>query len=89
MYRKLVEERGEKTQVRFFNIQLPVSLSFPAPWFRLTDLRDGRLADLHGYRLKLGVGGQVQLVVPQQLEERGDISFHFLITNQTLIYIST
>lgn len=35
-----------------------------------TDLRDGGLANIHSYRLKLGVGGQVQLVVPQQLEER-------------------
>lgn len=34
-----------------------------------TDLRDGGLADLHSYRLKLWIGGQVQLVVPQQLQE--------------------
>lgn len=35
--------------------------------FLATDLRDGRLADLHRYRLKLWVCGQVQLIVPQQL----------------------
>lgn len=34
-----------------------------------TDLRDGGLADLHSYRLKLWVGGQVQFVVPQQLQD--------------------
>lgn len=38
--------------------------------FLATDLRDGRLADLHRYRLKLWVCGQVQLIVPQQLGER-------------------
>lgn len=32
-------------------------------------LRDGALADLHSHRLELWVGGQIQLVVPQQLKK--------------------
>lgn len=33
-------------------------------------LRNGGLANLHGHRFKLWVGGKVQFVVPQQLSDR-------------------
>lgn len=35
-----------------------------------TDLSDGALADLRGHRLELGLCGQVEFIVPQQLKEQ-------------------
>lgn len=38
-------------------------------WLMETHLSDGALADIDSHRLKLWVGGQVQLVVPEQLQK--------------------
>lgn len=52
-----------------------------------SDLRDGRLADLHSYRLKLWIFGEVQLVVPQKLEKKADSISHRTSSRRDVAFV--
>lgn len=51
-------------------------------WLMETYLRDGAFADINGHRLKLWVSGQVQLVVPEQLQKTNGHSHCFSLLQE-------